>query len=274
MYATVTPLGKVSVVRRSASSRVDLRDSGFYRDANNVNTTDITFPAGDGHPMRAAYAAPAGAQKHPGVIVIHEIFGLNDDIRRITGRVADLGYAALAPDLYDRRGPRLLCIARTMRTLGRGEGEAFQDLDAARKFLQQQPAVDSSRIGVIGFCMGGGFALMFAARAPLGVAATFYGDVPETADQLRGVCPVIGGYGGQDRMFAAHGRRLEKILTELGIDHDVKIYPDAGHSFMSQNHGLLASIGRIGPMKAGYNPAAAEDSWQRIEAFFARHLGR
>jgi len=200
-----------------------------------MTTTDITFPSHNGRPMRAAYAAPSDSQKRPGVIVIHEIFGLNDDIRRITGMVADLGYAALAPDLYDRAGARLICIARTLMTLNRGDGDAFHDLDAARKFLQQQPGVDSARIGVIGFCMGGGFALMFAARAPIGVAATFYGDVPKTIDQLRGVCPVLGGYGGQDRLFAAQGRRLETLLTEMGVDHDVKIYEEAGHSFMSRN---------------------------------------
>ena len=238
-----------------------------------MTTTDITFPAADG-PMRAAYAAPSDSQKHPGVIVIHEIFGLNDDIRRITGMVADLGYAALAPDLYDRDGMRLICIARTLMTLNRGEGDAFKDLDAARKFLQQQPSVDAARIGVIGFCMGGGFALMYAARAQLGVAATFYGDVPKNTDPLRGICPVLGGYGGQDRLFAAQGRRLETLLTELGIDHDVKVYEEAGHSFMSRNSGFLASIGKISPIRAAYNPEAAEDSWKRIEAFFGRHLGR
>jgi carboxymethylenebutenolidase len=237
-------------------------------------TTDISFPIDGGRSMRAAYAAPADAEKHPGVIVIHEIFGLNDDIRRITAMVADLGYAALAPDLYDREGMRLICIARTLLTLNRGDGDAFHDLDAARKFLQQQPGVDPARIGVIGFCMGGGFALMYAARAPIGVAATFYGDVPKTTDQLRGVCPVLGGYGGNDRIFAAQGRRLETLLTEMGIDHDVKIYEEAGHSFMSRNSGFLPWIGKVGPMKAEYNPEAAEDSWKRIAAFFGRHLGR
>src|ERR1700736_4122477 len=207
-----------------------------------MTTTDITFPSHDGRPMRAAYAAPSDAQKLPGVIVIHEIFGLNDDIRRITGMVADLGYAALAPDLYDGPGSRFICNPRTLMTLSRGEGVAYKDLDAARKYLQQQPGVDSTRIGVIGFCMGGGFALMFAARAPIGVAATFYGDVPKTTDQLRGVCPVLGGYGGHDKIFASQGRRLETLLAELNVDHDVKIYPEAGHSFMSHNHGILASI--------------------------------
>src|SRR6202451_68704 len=195
-----------------------------------MTTTDITFPIDSGRPMRAAYAAPSDSQKHPGVIVIHEIFGLNDDIRRITGMVADLGSAALAPGLYDHDGNPLICIARTLLTLNRGEGDAFKDLDSARKFLQQQPGVDAARIGVIGFCMGGGFALMYASRAPLGVAATFYGDVPKSSDQLRGVCPVLGGYGGQDRLFAAQGRRLEKLLPGRGIAHDVKIYEEGGHT--------------------------------------------
>ena len=239
-----------------------------------MSISDITFPTADGHQMRAALARPDDGATHPGVIVIHEIFGLNNDIRRITARFAELGYVALAPDLYDAPGPRIICVARTLMTLNRGSGAAFDDLDAARKFLQQQPGVEASKVGVIGFCMGGGFALLYAVRAPMGVAAAFYGDVPKTADGLRGICPVLGGYGGQDKMFASQGERLEKLLTELNVDHDVKTYPDAGHSFMSQNSGILAAIGRISPMHAGYNSVAAEDSWKRIESFFAKHLQR
>jgi len=127
-----------------------------------MTATGVTFPAADGRAMRAALAAPAESGKFPGVIVIHEIFGLNADIRRIASRIADLGYVALAPDLYDKPGPRPICIARTLLTLNRGSGAAFDDLDAARRFLQGQANVDSSRIGVIGFCMGGGIALLYA----------------------------------------------------------------------------------------------------------------
>ena len=236
-------------------------------------TSNVAFPSSTGRPMRAALALPARAERRPGVIVIHEIFGLNDDIRRIAGRFADLGYVALAPDLFDTEGMRLLCIARTMLTLRRGEGPAFADLDAARAWLAARPEVDASRIGAVGFCLGGGFALLYAVRAPLGVSAVFYGDVPKAAAALRGTCPILGGYGGRDRIFAPQGRRLEALLTELDVPHDVRIYPDAGHSYMSEHSGVMATLGAWGPMAARYDPAAAEDSWTRIESFFRQHLG-
>jgi len=238
-----------------------------------ASTTDLTFPSSTGRPMRAALALPSAGGPRPAVIVIHEIFGLNDDIRRITGRFADLGYVALAPDLYDTDGLRLLCIARTMLALRRREGAAFTDLEAARSWLATRPEVDPARTGVVGFCMGGGFALLYAVRAPLGAAGVFYGDVPSTTEELRGVCPVVGGYGARDRLFAGQGRRLETLLTKLGVPHDVRIYPDAGHSYMSRHTGAMATIAAWGPMKVGWNRDAEEDSLRRVEAFFRAHLG-
>ena len=236
-------------------------------------TVDVAFPAATGRPMRAALAVPGAAGPRPAVIVIHEIFGLNDDIRRITGRFADLGYVALAPDLYDTGGARALCVARTMLSLNRGSGPAFADLEAARTWLATRPEVDAARTGVVGFCMGGGFALLYAVRAPLGVAGVFYGQVPAKAEALDGVCPVLAGYGGRDRPFAGQGRRLESLLTELGVPHDVQIYPGAGHSYMSRHTGLLATLAAYGPMAVGFDAEAEADSWARIEAFFRAHLG-
>jgi carboxymethylenebutenolidase len=122
--------------------------------------------------------------------------------------------------------------------------------------------------------MGGGFALLYAVRAPLRAAGVFYGDVPTTADELRGVCPVVAGYGGRDRLFAAQGERLERHLAALGVPHDVRVYPDAGHSFMSHHEGVLATLSAWGPMKVGWNAAAEADSWRRVESFFREHLGR
>ena len=238
-----------------------------------MSATEVSFPSSTGRPMRAALALPASSTPRPAVIVIHEIFGLNDDIRRMTARVAELGWVALAPDLYDTAGPRALCVLRAMLALRRREGPAFADLDAGRTWLAARPEVDARRTGVIGFCMGGGFALLYALRAPLGAAGVFYGHVPKTADELRGVCPVVAGYGGRDRLFASQSRRLETLLAELAVQHDVRIYPGSGHSYMSHHEGLLATLAAWGPMAVGYDRDAEEDSWRRIATFFRTHLG-
>jgi carboxymethylenebutenolidase len=236
-------------------------------------TIDLTFPSSTGRPMGAALATPAGGGPRPAVIVIHEIYGLNDDIRRITARFADLGYVALAVDLYDTGGMRALCVLRTLLALQRRDGPAFADLEAARRWLGARADVDATRTGVVGFCMGGGFALFYALRAPVRVAGNFYGDVPKTADQLRGVCPVFGGFGGRDRFFAPQGERLVRLLAEVGVAHDVRIYPQAGHSYMSHHDGVMAQVAAWGPMAAGFDADAEADTWRRIESFFREHLG-
>ncbi len=238
-----------------------------------ATTTDVTFPSSTGRPMRAALALPAGAGKRPAVIVIHEVFGLNGDIRRIAGRFADIGYVALAPDLFDTGAPRALCVLRAFLAIRRREGPAFADLEAARAWLAARPDVDPTRMGVAGFCLGGGFALLYAQRAPLGAAAVFYGEVPSRADDLHGVCPVVAGYGGRDRIFAPQGRRLAEHLAALGVDHDVQVYPDAGHSYMSQHTGVMATLSAWGPMAVGYDATAEQDSWRRVETFFRARLG-
>lgn len=233
----------------------------------------VAIPLQDGGEMRAALLLPDSLQ--PGsaaVVAIHDIMGLSPDIRRIARRLAAGGYVALAPDLFDGRGSQLLCVARTLRALRRGEGDAFARLEGARSWLAQHPQVDARRIGVMGFCMGGGFALLFAQRAPLAVAAPFYGDVPRDREALRGICPVVGGYGERDRLFVDAGRRLVSHLSDLGVEHDVAFYPDAGHSYMNDHEGLLARLGRFTPMHTCYDEAAAEDSWRRVFDFFGRML--
>jgi carboxymethylenebutenolidase len=237
---------------------------------------DLRFPAAGGFEMLAHLARPdAGDRPWPGVIVIHEVFGLNDDIRRIAGRFAGAGYVALAPNLLDR-APKPICILRAMRDLRRGTGGAFDDLEAARAWLAARDDVDASRVGVAGFCMGGGFALLFAVTAPVGATAPFYGDVPKRADDLRGVAPVCASFGARDRIFGPKARRLERHLAELGVPHDVKVYAEAGHSFMSDHEpgGILKVLGPLIPMHAGFHGPSAEDAWQRVLRFFGEHLGR
>jgi carboxymethylenebutenolidase len=236
--------------------------------------SDVQVPRLAGEPFRAHLALPDGPGPHPGVVVIHEAFGLNTDIRRIAQRFADSGYAAIAPDLYDRSGARPICIAKTFMTLRDGRGPAFDDIEAARTYLAGRPEVDGTRLGITGFCLGGGFALLSAVRGPYRASAPYYGEVPKRAAELEGICPVVAGFGGRDAQFAPKGRLLERHLTTLGVPHDVKIYPDAGHSYMSPHEPtLLLRLARALPIHAEYSEAAAEDSWRRMLAFFREHLG-
>ena len=225
---------------------------------------DVSIP-----PTRGYLAVPAGTGPWPGVVVIHEAFGLNSDIRSQADRLAAEGYLALAPDLYAGVS-WVRCLRSAFRQLHAGSGPAFDALDAARDLLAKR--VDSTgKTGVIGFCMGGAFALLCAPRGEYSAASVNYGEVPKDAEQvLAGSCPVVGSYGTRDPMGAAQPKRLEAALTALGVPHDVKIYPGAGHSFMSRKPRLLAPLAAVTQMD--YKPEAAEDAWQRILAFFGTYL--
>lgn len=234
---------------------------------------EIEFSVGDAR-RRAFLALPErAAGPRPGVLVLHEIYGLNDDIRRIAQRFAAAGYVALAPDLYSA-GPRAICVARAVISMQLGGGPALRDLEAARSYLAARDDVRADRLGVAGFCMGGGFALLLARTGDIKIAAPFYGTVPRRAPALEGICPVVGGYGAEDRVFGPQGRRLKRHLQSLGVRHDVKLYDGVGHSYMNQHEpSRVDAIAEHGPMRVGYNAEAAEDSWKRMLAWFGEYLG-
>ncbi|MFY9929759.1 MAG: dienelactone hydrolase family protein [Streptosporangiaceae bacterium] len=218
-----------------------------------------------------AYLAvpPASDGPWPGVVVIHEAFGLNPDTRAHADRLAALGYLALAPDLTNGKF-WLRCIRGLFRQLHAGAGPAFEVLDGCRGWLASRPDC-TGRTGVIGFCLGGGFALMCAPRAGYSAAAVNYGEVPADAEVvLAGACPIVASYGARDFMGVEPPRRLETALTTLGVPHEVKVYPGAGHSFMSPKPAAVAPLAVLA--RTAYHKSAAEDAWQRIFAFFGRHL--
>jgi carboxymethylenebutenolidase len=225
---------------------------------------DVSIP-----PTRGYLAVPAGSGPWPGVVVIHEVFGLNADIRKHADRLAAAGYLALAPDLFQGR-PWARCVRSAIRQLHAGSGPAFDALDAARELLARR--VDSTgKTGVIGFCVGGAFALLCAPRGEYSAAAVNYGEVPKDAEQvLAGSCPVVATYGGRDLMGSGHPKRLEAALTALDVPHEVKVYPKAGHSFMSPKPTALKPVTMLA--RLDYKPEDAEDAWRRILAFFGQYL--
>lgn len=232
---------------------------------------DMTFPVGDGS-WPGYLAVPASAARPgpwPGVVVIHEAFGLNDDVRAKADEFAARGYLALAPDLFDGR-VWIRCIRSAFVQLRAGAGPAFTALDAASSFLLARPDC-SGKTGVIGFCLGGGFALLCAPRPGFDVAAVNYGDVPKDAERmLAGACPVVASFGGRDPMGTQHPERLERALSALDVPHDVRVYPKAGHRFMSNATGAGATFARIAGM--AYRPDDAADAWERIFGFFGAYL--
>lgn len=234
----------------------------------------LEIPLPDGGRLRADYFAAGGGGPHPGVVVLHESFGLNDDIRRIASRFAAEGYAALAPDLYSH-GRRIVCLSRVIvDMLGGGLSREIEDIHAARRALAARAEVDADRIAVAGFCQGGGFALVAATTPGFSAAAANYGVVPGDRSQLDGICPVVASYGARDRLVGrGMAERLERHLAALGVPHDVKTYEEVGHSFFSRVDGWQGLLARIPtPIAAGYDEAASEDGWKRMLAFFAEHV--
>lgn len=240
-----------------------------------VRTSEVKIRVGDGRSLGAAMAVPEGVGPFPGVVVLHEAFGLNDDMRRITSKFAEAGYAAIAPDLFSH-GNRALCLTRVLLDgMVRGLTDATAaDIESARKHLAGEPAVEGERIGVIGFCMGGGFALGVAPTGRYRAASVNYGATPRRGglEKLRGSCPVIAAYGELDKVMAKEPAKLESYLDQLGVPHDVKTYPGAGHSFMSKDNAPMWMSRLPNPMHAGHDERAAEDNWRRILAFFDEHV--
>ncbi|WP_375497374.1 dienelactone hydrolase family protein [uncultured Jatrophihabitans sp.] len=226
---------------------------------------------GGSNDLNAYLAVPSGEGPWPAVVAIHEVFGLNDVVRRQADRLAAAGYLTLAPDLYSDGGARK-CLVSTFRALMSGEGKAFADIAAARTHLLTDER-STDKVGIIGFCMGGGFALLAAARG-FDVAAPNYGQPPKgLPEALRGSCPVVASYGAKDVSLRGAAGKVRAALDTLGVENDVKEYPTAGHSFLNEEFfgpGFTHAVQRV--VHVGPDPVAAADAWARIESFFDHHL--
>ncbi|HEY2300074.1 MAG TPA: dienelactone hydrolase family protein [Jatrophihabitans sp.] len=235
--------------------------------------TDVLIGAvpGGSTELRGYLARPDGDGPWPGVLAIHEMFGADAQFRRHCDRLAGAGYLTLGLDLFSDGGPRR-CIVTTMTALFRGHGKPLADIEAGRRHLLDS-ADCTGKVGIIGFCMGGGFALLTAPRG-FDVAAPNYGQAPaHTQRALAGSCPIVASYGGRDPLLPGMAKRVEKALRTNDVPHDLKVYPGVGHAFLNDEMTgprSLRPIERV--LNVGPRPEAAADAWARIEAYFANYL--
>ncbi len=211
--------------------------------------------------MEGSYwAVPDGSGPFPGVVVVHEASGLNDNIKDICRRFAGEGYVAMGVDLFEGRN-RAVCMARMLvgGLAGNLDYYGVPALKSALTVLAARREVDGHRIGAVGFCLGGSIVLTWACTEQrLSAIAPFYGAAPRPREAIRRLCPVVGSWPGKDFTTKAAGV-LATELTAAGIPHDLKIYPGAKHAFFNDQLRV-------------YHPAAAADSWRRVLAFFAEHV--
>ena len=225
---------------------------------------EIVVPAADGAPDTPAVAiVPAGADR--GVVVIHEIFGRQPEIDRAVERIALAGFAVVAPDLFARG--RLTCLRDVFSAMKTGAGIAVSQGRNARAWLCAQARIQPSRVGLLGFCFGGGYAL--AAGSGWGAVSANYAHVPSER-ALRDIGPVIACYGSRDRTLRRAPDLLRARLAAVGqTDSEIRLF-DAGHSFLTDGKPHL--IQRLTPMGFGSYPGPRDEAWSQILTFLSSRL--
>lgn len=221
----------------------------------------VSYKSGD-ETVQGILYTPSGKGPFPALIVIHEWWGLNDWVKDQASKLADQGYVALAIDLY--RG-KVATTPDQAHEIMRGvpEDRAKRDLHAAFAFLASRPSVKKDRIGSIGWCMGGGYALDVALQEPtLGATVINYGHLATDPDAMKKInAPILGLFGGQDQGIPPDSvHKFEDTMKQMGKKIDVKIYDDAGHAFENPDN------------QKGYRPGDTADAWKRTVDFLAATL--
>ncbi len=225
--------------------------------------------AHDGHSMGGWLAVPDRGWG-PGLVVIQEIFGLTGYIKGVCDRLAGLGYVALAPDLYSQLEPDLVLdehlpdsLPRAFQAMQRLDvPQAVADATAALEHLRTLPEVGDERVGVIGFCLGGGIAFMVAAASDPAVAVCYYGSaIPSALDKAGQVtCPILFHFGEDDTYISTAQRRAvaHAFAGRRGVE--LHLHPAAGHAFDNHDSAIF------------HRPRAAARAWEQTTAFLEYHL--
>ncbi len=242
-----------------------------------MSARTITISGASGDEIEAYLATPDAGGSRGGVVVIHHMPGYDRATKEIVRRFAEMGYDAICPNLYWREAPGAAPddAAATARAQGGVPDERLLgDVAGAADHLRSLPS-SNGKVGVIGYCSGGRQSVLSACNLDLDAAVDCYGafvtgtppegfplQVTNLVDQLPGLrCPLLGLFGADDQYPSpAQVEELDQILTANGKEHDFHSYDGAGHAFFAVD-------------RPSYSVAAANDGWERIAQFYARHLG-
>lgn len=221
------------------------------------------------HPLQAYQAIPTSDKRLPTILIIHEVLGMNDNIRNVAHRFAQTGYFALAVDLFTGGGR---AVRRAQALVGMAKrqpiGPLLTDLQAALTYIHQHADADPKRLAVVGFGMGGNYALQMicsehrhlslTSEPLLKAAAIFYAFNPRPLQISSRTCPIIASYPEGD-ITTGDAEELHRALEDQHVEHEIKVYPGTLHSFCNDQI-------------AAYNHIAAEDAWERMLTFFNKHV--
>jgi carboxymethylenebutenolidase len=228
-----------------------------------TKTEDVTYPSGK-DTLTGYLATPEKPGTHPVIILVHEWWGLNDWVKEQAQKYASLGYDVLAVDLY--RG-KFASTPDEAHELSRGlpQDRAMKDLQAAYEYMEARKDITKDRVAIIGWCMGGGYAVEFAVHQPrLSGVVINYGSLPTDPNDLQNIAaPILGSFGADDKgITPADVHAFEDAMKKLGKYVEIKIYPGAGHAFENPNN------------TTGYRPEASADAWQRTTVFLRKSIGQ
>ena len=251
-------LGDLLVSAPAHAAQVDANDPALI-------SADVKYSAPDGIGLSGYLTRPKGDDKRPAVIIIHGWTGIDDHIRDVARRLAKAGYVALVPDLLSRSGGTGAFSsgeAATKELYRLGDEMFTRDLTGAVNHLNGQNFVRAKKIGVTGFCWGGGRALMFTTRnKDMAASVIYYGENPRNLEDVKNItAPVLGQYGGADARITSGVPQLEAAMKQYGKSFEYKIYPGAPHAFNTDTS------------PRSYREEAAKEAWGRTLDFFKKHL--
>jgi carboxymethylenebutenolidase len=226
-----------------------------------ITPQTVTFASGD-ETISALIYLPAAKGPHPAIVVVPEWWGVTDWVKDQAVDLASHGYISLIADLYRGKTTTDPTVAHELMR-GLPADRALRDLKASVAYLQSRKDVTKDRIGTVGWCMGGGYALQLALNDPsIRAVAVNYGSLPTDKSQIAAMrAEMLGNFGAQDRGITPDEvHAFEATMVAAGRHPDIKIYPDVGHAFQNPDN------------KAGYSAADTQDAHQRMLAFFKRTL--